>query len=35
MPSGTMGEEAQARKYRFMDVFMPRLERCARAGASS
>ena len=26
MPSGTMGEEAQARKYMFMDRFMPRLE---------
>ena len=31
MPSGTMGEEAQARKYKFMDRFMPRLE-AMRAG---
>jgi exodeoxyribonuclease-3 len=25
MPSGTMGEEAQKRKYAFMDLFLPRL----------
>src|ERR1700752_3296643 len=25
MPSGTMGEEAQKRKYKFMDAFLPRL----------
>src|SRR3954469_6131086 len=27
MPSGTMGEEAQKRKYAFMDRFLPRLAR--------
>ena len=32
MPSGTMGEEAQARKYQFMDVFMPRLEQMRACG---
>jgi exodeoxyribonuclease-3 len=32
MPSGTMGEEAQARKYRFMDAFLPRLEAMRKAG---
>jgi len=32
MPSGTMGEEAQKRKYRFMDAFLPRLEAMARCG---
>jgi exodeoxyribonuclease-3 len=32
MPSGTMGEEAQARKYRFMDRFMPRLQEMRACG---
>jgi exodeoxyribonuclease-3 len=32
MPSGTMGEEAQARKYAFMDRFLPRLEAMRRCG---
>ena len=32
MPSGTMGEQAQARKYRFMDAFMPRLEQMRACG---
>jgi exodeoxyribonuclease-3 len=32
MPSGTMGDEAQARKYRFMDVFLPRLEQMRACG---
>jgi exodeoxyribonuclease-3 len=32
MPSGTMGEEAQKRKYKFMDVFMPRLEAMRACG---
>jgi exodeoxyribonuclease III len=32
MPSGTMGEEAQARKYKFMDRFLPRLEEMRRCG---
>jgi exodeoxyribonuclease-3 len=32
MPSGTMGEEAQARKYKFMDVFMTRLEQMRACG---
>jgi exodeoxyribonuclease-3 len=32
MPSGTMGDEAQARKYRFMDHFLPRLERMRACG---
>jgi len=32
MPSGTMGEEAQARKYRFMERFMPRLEAMRACG---
>ncbi|HUP97517.1 MAG TPA: exodeoxyribonuclease III [Usitatibacter sp.] len=33
MPSGTMGDQAQQRKYAFMDRFLPRLEemrKCAR-----
>ena len=32
MPSGTMGEEAQARKYKFMDRFLPRLETMRACG---
>lgn len=32
MPSGTMGEEAQARKYRFMERFLPRLEAMRKCG---
>jgi exodeoxyribonuclease-3 len=32
MPSGTMGDEAQARKYKFMDHFLPRLERMRACG---
>jgi exodeoxyribonuclease-3 len=32
MPSGTMGEEAQARKYRFMDVFITRMEAMRACG---
>ena len=32
MPSGTMGDEAQARKYRFMDRFLPRLEEMRKCG---
>jgi len=32
MPSGTMGDEAQARKYRFMERFMPRLEQMRACG---
>ena len=32
MPSGTMGDEAQARKYVFMDRFMPRLEEMRACG---
>ena len=32
MPSGTMGEEAQARKYAFMDRFLPRLEAMRKCG---
>ena len=32
MPSGTMGEEAQARKYKFMDRFLPRLEEMRKCG---
>ena len=32
MPSGTMGDEAQARKYVFMDKFMPRLEEMRACG---
>src|ERR1700752_4199684 len=32
LPSGTMGEEAQARKYKFMDAFMPRLEEMRACG---
>jgi exodeoxyribonuclease-3 len=32
MPSGTMGEEAQARKYAFMKRFMPRLEEMRACG---
>ena len=32
MPSGTMGEEAQARKYKFMDRFLPRLQEMRRCG---
>jgi exodeoxyribonuclease-3 len=32
MPSGTMGEEAQARKYAFMDRFLPRLADMRRCG---
>jgi exodeoxyribonuclease-3 len=32
MPSGTMGEEAQQRKYQFMDAFLPRLEAMRKAG---
>jgi exodeoxyribonuclease III len=32
MPSGTMGEEAQARKYKFMDEFLPRLEQMRACG---
>ena len=32
MPSGTMGEAAQARKYRFMDVFIGRIEAMRACG---
>jgi exodeoxyribonuclease III len=32
MPSGTMGDEAQARKYKFMDAFLPRLEQMRACG---
>jgi exodeoxyribonuclease-3 len=32
MPSGTMGDEAQARKYAFMKRFLPRLEEMRRCG---
>ena len=32
MPSGTMGEEAQQRKYAFMDRFLPRLEAMRKCG---
>jgi exodeoxyribonuclease III len=32
MPSGTMGEEAQKRKYAFMDRFLPRLEAMRKCG---
>ncbi|HUP30957.1 MAG TPA: exodeoxyribonuclease III [Usitatibacter sp.] len=32
MPSGTMGAEAQARKYSFMDRFIPRLEAMRKCG---
>jgi exodeoxyribonuclease-3 len=32
MPSGTMGEEAQRRKYAFMDRFLPRLEEMRKCG---
>ena len=32
MQSGTMGEEAQERKYVFMDRFLPRLEQMRRCG---
>ena len=32
MPSGTMGEEAQARKYKFMDVFFKRMEEMRACG---
>ncbi len=32
MPSGTMGEAAQQRKYAFMDRFVPRLEAMRRCG---
>ena len=32
MPSGTMGDEAQARKYRFMDRLLPRLEQMRACG---
>jgi exodeoxyribonuclease-3 len=32
MPSGTMGDEAQQRKYRFMDAFLPRLEEMRACG---
>jgi exodeoxyribonuclease III len=32
MPSGTMGDAAQARKYAFMDKFMPRLEQMRACG---
>jgi len=32
MPSGTMGDAAQARKYVFMDKFMPRLEQMRACG---
>ena len=32
MPSGTMGAEAQERKYAFMDLFMPRLEAMRACG---
>ena len=32
MPSGTMGEEAQARKYTFMERFLPRLEQMRACG---
>jgi exodeoxyribonuclease-3 len=32
MPSGTMGEEAQARKFRFMERFLPRLEQMRACG---
>ena len=32
MPSGTMGEEAQARKYAFMERFLPKLGAMAKCG---
>ena len=32
MPSGTMGDEAQQRKYKFMDAFLPRLEQMRACG---
>src|SRR5438105_3806974 len=32
MPSGTMGDEAQARKYKFMERFLPRLEAMRACG---
>ena len=32
MPSGTMGDEAQKRKYLFMDRFLPRLEEMRKCG---
>ena len=32
MPSGTMGEEAQKRKYAFMDRFLPRLDAMRKCG---
>jgi exodeoxyribonuclease-3 len=32
MPSGTMGDEAQKRKYRFMDLFFPKLEWMCASG---
>src|SRR6185295_8839793 len=32
MPSGTMGEEAQKRKYFFMERFLPRLEEMRACG---
>ena len=32
LPSGTMGEAAQARKYEFMDRFLPRLAEMRRCG---
>jgi len=32
MPSGTMGDEAQKRKYAFMDRFLPRLEAMRKCG---
>jgi exodeoxyribonuclease III len=32
MPSGTMGDEAQARKYKFMERFLPRLEQMRACG---
>ena len=32
MPSGTMGDEAQKRKYAFMDRFLPRLEEMRKCG---
>ena len=32
LPSGTMGEEAQARKYSFMERFLPRLEEMRKCG---
>jgi exodeoxyribonuclease-3 len=32
MPSGTMGDEAQERKYKFMERFMPRLAKMRKGG---